>query len=185
MTLRPSAPLGPPQSRSFTSSMRSMSADQALLKDALLTRDAAIASDGMPYSVGGRVLEGDTWPIPEDADAHPRVAGTFARVLGTWVRERGAMTLNEAIRRSTLVPAQILEPASPAFARKGRLQVGMDADIVVFDFARIADKATYVAPYLASEGVHDLLVGGTPLIRDGELDLSVMPGQPVRGQSSP
>jgi N-acyl-D-glutamate deacylase len=159
--------------------------DQALLKDALLTRDAAIASDGMPYSVGGRVLEGDIWPIPQGADAHPRVAGTFARVLGTWVRERDAMTLNEAIRRSTLVPAQILEPASPAFARKGRLQVGMDADIVVFDFGRIADKATYEAPYLASEGVHNLLVGGTPLIRDGELDLSVMPGQPIRGQSSP
>jgi N-acyl-D-glutamate deacylase len=159
--------------------------DQALLKDALLTRDAAIASDGMPYSVDGRVLEGDTWPIPEDADAHPRVAGTFARVLGTWVRERDAMTLNEAIRRSTLVPAQILEPASPAFARKGRLQEGMDADIVVFDFAHISDKATYVAPYLASEGIRDLLVGGTPLIRDGELDLSMMPGQPVRGQPSP
>lgn len=159
--------------------------DQALLKDALLTRDAAIASDGMPYSVGGRVLEGDTWPIPQDADAHPRVAGTFARVLGTWVRERDAMTLNEAIRRSTLVPALILEPASPAFARKGRLQEGMDADIVVFDSEGIHDKATYEAPYLASEGVRHLLVGGTPLIQDGELDLSVMPGEPIKGQPSP
>lgn len=159
--------------------------DQMLLKDALLTQDAAIASDGMPYSVDGRVLEGDIWPIPEEAEAHPRVAGTFARVLGTWVRERNAMTLNEAIRRSTLVPAQILEPASPMFARKGRLQEGMDADIVVLDFNGIADKATYAAPYLASEGVRDLLVGGVPLIRDGQLDLSVMPGRPVRGHPDP
>lgn len=159
--------------------------DQALLKDALLTRDAAIASDGMPYSVDGRVLEGDVWPIPADADAHPRVAGTFARVLGTWVRERDAMTLNEAIRRSTLVPAQILEPASPAFARKGRLQEGMDADIVVFDFGRIADKADYEAPHLASEGVRDLLVGGKPLIRDGQLDPSIMPGLPLKGPPAP
>ncbi|MBI1399631.1 MAG: amidohydrolase family protein [Hyphomonas sp.] len=157
-------------------------ADQALLKHALLTRDAAIASDGMPYSVDGQVLEGNIWPIPENADAHPRVAGTFARVLGTWVRERGAMTLNEAIRRSTLVPAQIMEPASPSFARKGRLQEGMDADIVVFDFDRIADQSTYEAPYRGSEGVRYLLVTGTPLIWDGQLDLSVLPGRPIRRQ---
>lgn len=160
-------------------------ADQALLKHALLTRDAAIASDGMPYSVDGQVLEGNIWPIPENADAHPRVAGTFARVLGTWVRERGAMTLNEAIRRSTLVPAQILEPASPAFARKGRIQEGMDADIVVFDFESIADRSTYEAPYRGSEGVRYLLVDGTPLIWDGQLDPSVMPGRPVRREPVP
>lgn len=159
--------------------------DEALLKSALLTRDAAIASDGMPYSVDGRVLEGDVWPIPQDADAHPRVAGTFARLIGTWVRERNAMTLNDAIRRSTLVPAQILAPASPAFARKGRLQEGMDADIVVFDFDTIADKATYEASYRASQGVRDLLVGGTPLIRNGQLDQSVMPGRPVNGKPDP
>lgn len=159
--------------------------DLALLGHALLTRDAAFASDGMPYSVDGRVLEGNIWPIPEDAEAHPRVAGTFARVLGTWVRERDSMTLNEAIRRSTLVPAQILESASPTFARKGRLQEGMDADIVIFDFAQIADKATYEMPYLASEGVRDLLVGGQPLIRQGQLDTSIMPGQPVRRQPVP
>ncbi|MCA8905268.1 MAG: amidohydrolase family protein [Hyphomonas sp.] len=154
--------------------------DRALLKDALLTRDAAIASDGMPYAVDGKVLDGDIWPIPDTADAHPRVAGTFARVLGTWVRERNAMSLNEAIRRSTLVPAQILEPASAQFARKGRLQEGMDADIVVFDPGTITDRATYEAPYLASEGVRFLLVGGVPLVSDGQLDTSVLPGRPVR-----
>ena len=160
-------------------------ADQALLKHALLTRDAAIASDGMPYSVDGQVLEGTIWPIPENAEAHPRVAGTFARVLGIWVRDRGAMTLNEAIRRSTLIPAQIMEPASPSFARKGRLQEGMDADIVVFDFDTISDQSTYEAAYRGSEGVRYLLVAGTPLIWDAQLDLSVMPGRPVRRNSLP
>jgi N-acyl-D-glutamate deacylase len=156
--------------------------DKEFLKDALLTADAAIASDGVPYSVGGRVLEGDVWPIPADADAHPRVAGTFARVLGTWVRERKAMTLSDALSRSSLVPARILETASSDFTRKGRLQEGMDADIVIFDFEKITDKATYDAPYRSSEGVVYLLVGGVQLIRDGELDLSVQPGRPVKGK---
>lgn len=157
--------------------------DQELLKTALLIRDAAIASDGLPYSVNGKVLEGNIWPIPEGAEAHPRVSGTFSRVLGTWVRERGVISLSEAIRRSTLVPAKILEPASPAFARKGRLQEGMDADIVVFDFEKISDMATYEQPYLSSRGVVYLLVGGVTLIDEGVMDLGVLPGRPVKGKS--
>ncbi len=155
--------------------------DLALLDEALLFPDTVFASDAVPYSVGGRPVEGLEWPLPAGADAHPRVAGTFSKVLGQWVRERRLLSLNEAIRRSSLLPARILEDAAPMMKRKGRLQPGADADIVVFDPALVIDRATYEKPANSSEGMRHVLVAGVPLISNGELDRAVMPGRPVRG----
>ena len=156
-------------------------ADRALLEAALLFPNTAIATDSMPYLAAGRIVDKDVWPLPDNAIAHPRVAGSFARVLGSWVRDRKVISLNEAIRRASLIPAQILEQAVPQMRDKGRIRVGADADIIVFDPNTITDRATYQNPRAPSVGVRHVIVNGIPLIQDGELHRRAMPGRAVRG----
>jgi N-acyl-D-aspartate/D-glutamate deacylase len=117
-----------------------------------------------------------------NGEGHPRSAGTYARVLGKYVREEKALTLMEAIRKSSLMPAQRLEAMSPRMKQKGRLKVGADADISVFDAAHVIDKATYEKPAQYSEGFRDVLVDGTFVVRDGKLREDVNPGQPIRAR---
>jgi N-acyl-D-aspartate/D-glutamate deacylase len=117
-----------------------------------------------------------------NGQGHPRSAGTYARVLGVYVRERKVLTLMEAIRRSSLAPAQRLEAFTPLMKHKGRLQVGADADIDVFDPATVIDKATFQKPDQYSEGFRCVLVGGVAVVRDGKIDESTLPGQPIRAQ---
>ena len=111
---------------------------------------------------------------------HPRAAGTYARVLSRYVREQRTLTLIDALRKMTLMPAQRLERATPAARRKGRLQERADADIVVFDPRTIADRATYESPAVPSVGVRHVLVGGVAVVRDGQVVAGVAPGQPLR-----
>lgn len=111
---------------------------------------------------------------------HPRAAGTYARLLGRYVREEKAVTLSDAIRKSALMPAQRLERHAPAFRKKGRLQEGCDADLVVFDPERVADRATYEEPSKPSEGFVHVFVGGVAAVSEGRLGES-LPGRPVRG----
>jgi hypothetical protein len=154
-------------------------ADLALLERSFLLEDTAIATDAMPLVAPGGGMPADQWPIAPDLVAHPRSAGSYARTLRWLVRERGLLTLTEAIRRSTLLPAQILAEAVPAMRRKGRVQVGADADLVVFDPATVTDRATYteMAP---STGFRHVLVGGTPVVQDGSIVTGVLPGRAVR-----
>ena len=132
--------------------------------------DVIAASDGIPFSEGR---------------AHPRGAGTFARILGHYVRERGALSLMDALRKMTLLPAQRIEAIVPEMARKGRVQVGSDADLTVFDPERIIDRATYDAPDQYSAGIEYVLVGGTFVVRDGTLIEGVQPGRPLHGRHLP
>ena len=111
---------------------------------------------------------------------HPRSAGTYARLLGVYVREQKVLTLMEAIRRASLAPAERLEAFTPQMKHKGRLQVGADADIDVFDPATVIDKASFQRPAQYSEGFRYVLVGGVPVVRDGTLDESKVGGQPIR-----
>ena len=111
-----------------------------------------------------------------NGQGHPRSAGTFARVLGRYVREEKALTLMEAIRKMTLMPAQRLESSVAAMRNKGRIRVGADADLVAFDPGSIIDKATFENPAQYSEGIAQVLVGGVFVVRDGKLVEGVFPG---------
>lgn len=128
-----------------------------------------VASDGMPIT-GTKV--------------HPRGQGTFSRVLGHYVREEKVLDLMTALRKMTLMPAQRLEKRAPAFQEKGRIRVGADADITVFDPERIIDKATYENPLQYSEGIQFVLVNGVPVLKDGQLVDGVFPGRAARAPLS-
>jgi N-acyl-D-aspartate/D-glutamate deacylase len=108
---------------------------------------------------------------------HPRNAGTYAHVLARYVRERGSLTLMDAIRKMSLMPAERMEKASLAARRKGRLQEGADADVVVFDPRTIVDRATYQLPMEASVGMRFVVVNGTLLIDQGTLVPFTFPGR--------
>lgn len=116
-------------------------------------------------------------------EGHPRNAGTFSRVLAQYVREKGTITLMEALRKMSLMPAQMLERSTPAAHQKGRLQEGADADIVVFDPATITDHATFQKPMEPSAGVHYLLVAGTVIVDDGKIVPDVYPGRALLGRA--
>jgi hypothetical protein len=118
--------------------------------------------------------------ILENGKGHPRTAGTYTRVLGRYVRERRALTLIDALRKMTLMPAQRLERRVPSMKRKGRIRVGADADLVVFDAEHVIDKATYDEPARYAEGIKYALVNGVVVVKEGQLQPGVYPGRPVR-----
>jgi N-acyl-D-aspartate/D-glutamate deacylase len=113
---------------------------------------------------------------------HPRCAGTYSRVLRKYVREERVLTLMEAIRKSSLMPAQRLEAMSPAMRQKGRIKTGADADLSVFDPNTVIDKATFENPAQYSQGFRHVLVGGAFVVRDGKLQPVVFPGQGIRAR---
>ena len=111
---------------------------------------------------------------------HPRVVGTFTRILGRYVREQRDLSLMEALRRMTIAPARRLERRVPAMRRKGRMSVDADADIVLFDPRTVSDRATYREPTLPPAGVPFVFVGGVAVVSHGALRTSAMPGRPLR-----
>ncbi|PYP32052.1 MAG: D-glutamate deacylase [Gemmatimonadetes bacterium] len=89
----------------------------------------------------------------QSGTGHPRTTGTFSRVLGRYVREAHSLSLMEAIRKMTLLPAQRLEARVPAMRQKGRLRVGADADITIFDASKVVDRSTYREQSLSPVGI--------------------------------
>jgi hypothetical protein len=155
--------------------------DLAVLRRSLTFPDAIVASDAMPPLWTGNARPNVVaWPLPPEVVTHPRTAGTFARALRLW-REEGT-PLIEAIRRATLLPASVLETAVPAMRKKGRVQTGADADLVVFDPERITDQATYTSSTRPSAGVTHVLVDGMFVVRDGALVEDAFPGRPIRAE---
>ena len=128
-----------------------------------------IASDGFGFETG---------------NSHPRSAGTFSRILGLYVREKKVMSLDDAIRKMTLMPAQRLEARAPAMKKKGRIQPGSDADITIFNPETVRDRSTYENGKIPSEGIRYVLVGGTFVVRDGQLVQGATPGKAVRAALS-
>jgi N-acyl-D-aspartate/D-glutamate deacylase len=116
----------------------------------------------------------------ENGTGHPRTTGTFSRVLGRYVRDARSLTLMDAIRKMTLMPAERLAPRVPAMKTKGRLRQGADADIAIFDAARVIDRSTYREPGLPPVGMRHVIVNGVAVVADGELVKAAAPGRPVR-----
>ena len=117
----------------------------------------------------------------DGAEGHPRNAGTYSRVLAQYVREKGTVTLMDAIRKMSLMPAEMLERSTPAARQKGRLQEGADADIVVFDARTITDRSTFEKPMEPSLGIRYLMVGGRVVVDEGKLVPDVFPGRAILG----
>ena len=138
---------------------------EASVRAALTHPQVMVGSDGVPLTNGG---------------GHPRGVGTYARVLGHYVREQKALDLMTALRKISLMVAQRLEPFVPAMRTKGRIKAGADADITVFDASRVIDRATYEKPAQFSEGIRHVLVNGTFVVRDEQLVPNVTPGRPIR-----
>lgn len=116
----------------------------------------------------------------ENGRGHPRTSGTYAKVLGRYVREEGAVTMMNALARMTLEPAQLLERRTPAMAKKGRVRVGADADLTIFDPASVIDRATYEDAGIPSAGIPYVVVGGQVVVDRGQLTRA-RPGRAVRG----
>lgn len=109
------------------------------------------------------------------SNPHPRAYGNFARLLGRYVHERGVISLAEAVRRLTSLPAENLK-----LEGRGRLEEGYFADVVVFDPETVADRATFDEPHQLAVGVRHVFVNGTSVLRDGE-HTGATPGRVVRG----
>jgi len=135
----------------------------------------SIPEDVVKLAIGNPLVEIASDGILDNGKGHPRAAGTFSRVLGRYVREQHALTLMEALRKMTLAPAERL-----GIAGKGRIAVGADADLAVFDAARLTDRATFENPAQYSEGMIYVLVNGVPVVRDGKLVDGVAPGRGLR-----
>src|SRR2546423_14520637 len=116
----------------------------------------------------------------QNGTGHPRTTGTFSRVLGRYVRETKSLSLMEAVRKMTLMPAQRLEQRVPAMRNKGRLRVGADADMTIFDAERVIDRSTYREPSLAPLGIRHVIVHGVSVVANGQAVEGVPPGKPVR-----
>jgi dihydroorotase len=135
----------------------------------------SIPEDVVKLAMANPLVEIASDGILDNGKGHPRAAGTFTRVLGRYVREQHVLTLMDALRRMTLAPADRLGTAA-----KGRIAVGADADLAVFDAARVTDRATFENPAQYSEGMVYVLVNGVPVVRDGALVEGVAPGRGVR-----
>lgn len=161
------------------------SEDLSLLDTSILHPDILIESDEMFWMTmdhDGHIenYAGDQWPLPEGAFSHPRSNGTFAKILRSYVRERKLLSFSEAIKKMSLMPAQALEDFVPQMKQKGRIQEGMDADIVIFDPQKIADVGTYEDPNHPAVGVQTVLVNGEFVVTDGKLIENAAPGKPIR-----
>ncbi|MGR5117806.1 amidohydrolase family protein [Vibrio astriarenae] len=156
----------------------------AALDKSILHPAVTIESDSMPWMLitdkGIENYEGDAWPLPENAFSHPRSSGSFTKILETYVRDRGVMSIEEAIFKVSYAPATILQDYVPQMMKKGRIQEGADADIVIFDLDKVETRADYQKPAATPLGINNVMVNGELIVENGELIIGSAPGQPIR-----
>lgn len=140
--------------------------EEHVRKELALPWMMSFASDAMAMAPEGVFLG---W------SPHPRAYGTFARVLGKYVRDEGVVPLQDAVRRLTSLPAENLR-----LHDRGRLSQGCAADVAIFDPDAIGDTATYDDPHRYAQGMVHVLVNGTPVLLDGE-PTGAFPGKALRG----
>jgi dihydroorotase len=121
----------------------------------------------------GVIIASDGWL--QNGKGHPRAAGTYSRLLARYVREQRALSLMEVLRKMTILPAQRLN-----IPNKGRIKIGADADITIFDSAKVEDKATCDNPSQYAEGIPWVIVNGVPVVREGKLQTEIFPGRGLR-----
>ncbi|MEO1091359.1 MAG: amidohydrolase family protein [Pseudomonadota bacterium] len=160
--------------------------NEADMEKALKWPSVCLGSDGVPYidAEASHDAEGATtvpYDYPyEEARGHPRGAGSYAKLFRL-VREKNLMPLPLAVAKSSHFLARFMaECGVPQMATKGRIQVGADADLTIFDPSTIADRATREHGALPSAGIPHVIVNGTPVVRDGSLVEGVFPGRAIR-----
>jgi Amidohydrolase family len=126
----------------------------------------AVTHPGVMIASDGLIMKGK---------GHPRGAGTYARVLGRYVREQRTLSLMEALRKMTVLPAQRI-----GMPNKGRIRAGADADITIFDAARVIDRATFDNPARHSDGIPYVIVNGVVVVDKGQLRTGAFPGRGLR-----
>jgi dihydroorotase-like cyclic amidohydrolase len=156
-------------------------ADRGLLMRSLTFPGSVVASDAMPLTWTGPA-DPAAWPPTATAMTHPRTAGTFSRAVRLLTSGAEPLSLAQALSKCSLEPARLLEDRVPAMRRKGRLQVNADADVLVFDPAALADRASYAHSTRPSAGIRHVLVNGTFVVRDGAIVPEARPGRPVRAE---
>ena len=135
------------------------------IKTGLQHPEMMIGSDAMPA-------------IGPNSKVVPNGIGSYTRLLAYYVRELKLLTLQDAIAKASYYPARRLESFAPVFARKGRIQEGADADLLVFDIERLQDHATYTSPYQVSTGWDYIIVGGNVVVDHGKAT-GLKPGQQI------
>ncbi|MDT0556144.1 amidohydrolase family protein [Patiriisocius hiemis] len=131
---------------------------------AIKSSSTMIASDGGGYSPLG----------------HPRSSGTFCKTIREYVNEKNIISINSAIEKMTLMPAQVLEDIVPDMKLRGRIQVGSYADLLLFELNKVKDNATYTSGFEKSSGMSYVIVNGKILIKEGVLQEKTFPGKAIK-----
>lgn len=163
----------------------------AAMRASIVFPNTIPAADGTPINWEGKPKHSETyglgtaavvWPVPADAEGQPRTASTHAVMIEKWVRKHKALTLMQVIRRSSYIPASEFENEIPQFKTKGRLQVGMDADITVFKPEEVKANATWKNVGALNDGFYHTLVNGQFVLKNGEIQQNVLAGTPIRNE---
>ena len=136
-----------------------------------------------PESLVRNVVSNPITMIASDGfKGHPRNAGCFSRILGKYVRENQDLSLMLALKKCSYWPAKRLEKCAPAFRKKGRIKIGADADLIVFDSNTIIDKSTFTKADQYSSGIKYTLINGVTVVKEGKFQKNIFPGRAARGR---